>query len=237
MIASVTYNTSGSAGPYTITFDYLEETDIEVYLDGVLTTAWSIASSTQLTLDSAPTAVEIEIRRNTQDDLYVDFDDGAFLTEANLDTATRQAIYIAQEAKDSVDAETERAEAAEDDLSDQIVSLSVGSGNVPPPSNPGDDGKALVANGGSYDWDVPDVASTDITDSTSVGRSVLTAASKQAAREAIDAHLAASITSGTIAQDRLGTGSGGAGLKFLADDQTYKVLSALNPIANQVFGG
>ena len=30
------------------------------------------------------------------------------------------------------------------------------------------------------------------------------------------------LTSGLIAQARLGTGSGGAGLKFLADDQTYK---------------
>lgn len=30
------------------------------------------------------------------------------------------------------------------------------------------------------------------------------------------------ITAGLIAQARLGTGSGGAGLKFLADDQTYK---------------
>jgi len=35
-------------------------------------------------------------------------------------------------------------------------------------------------------------------------------------------HAASEITSGTIAQARLGSGSGGAGTKFLADDQTYK---------------
>lgn len=35
------------------------------------------------------------------------------------------------------------------------------------------------------------------------------------------------ITSGTIAQDRLGTGSGGAGDKFLADDQTYRAAPAV----------
>lgn len=34
---------------------------------------------------------------------------------------------------------------------------------------------------------------------------------------------AAALTSGLVAQARLGSGSGGAGLKFLADDQTFKV--------------
>jgi hypothetical protein len=38
-------------------------------------------------------------------------------------------------------------------------------------------------------------------------------------------HAASDITSGTVAQARLGTGSGGAGTKFLADDQTYKTFT------------
>jgi len=37
---------------------------------------------------------------------------------------------------------------------------------------------------------------------------------------------ASQITTGTVAQARLGTGSAGAGSKFLADDQTYKTVSA-----------
>ena len=37
---------------------------------------------------------------------------------------------------------------------------------------------------------------------------------------------AAKITSGTVAQARLGSGSAGAGTKFLADDQTYKTVSS-----------
>lgn len=39
-------------------------------------------------------------------------------------------------------------------------------------------------------------------------------------------HSAADITSGTMDQARLGTGSGGAGAKYLADDQTYKAVTA-----------
>ena len=43
---------------------------------------------------------------------------------------------------------------------------------------------------------------------------------------ATHSHAASDITSGTIAQARLGTGSGGAGTKVLYDDQTYKVPAA-----------
>jgi hypothetical protein len=39
-------------------------------------------------------------------------------------------------------------------------------------------------------------------------------------------HAASEITSGTIDQARLGSGSAGAGAKFLADDQTYKTVSS-----------
>lgn len=44
-------------------------------------------------------------------------------------------------------------------------------------------------------------------------------------------HAAADIASGTIAQARLGTGSGGAGTKVLYDDQTYKTPSAGGSVA------
>jgi hypothetical protein len=46
------------------------------------------------------------------------------------------------------------------------------------------------------------------------------------ARLGTHTHAAADIATGTIAQARLGTGSGGAGTKFLADDQTYKTVVA-----------
>lgn len=45
---------------------------------------------------------------------------------------------------------------------------------------------------------------------------------------------ASQITSGTIAQDRLGTGSAGAGEKFLADDQTYKTVTASETLAASI---
>lgn len=172
MIASVTYNTSGSAGPYTITFPYLDEADIEVYLDGVANTAWTISGVTQLTLNSAPSAVEIEIRRNTDDDPYVDFTDPAAISAADLDTATLQAIYIAQEAEDHVDR-----------VEDEVEGLVLSSGNVPAPPL-GDVGKFLKATAtNTFGW--TEIVSTDVSDSTAAGRAVLTAASNTAIRQNI----------------------------------------------------
>lgn len=186
MIASVTYNTSGSAGPYTITFPFIESTDVEVYLDGVANTAFTIAG-TALTLNSAPSAVEIEIRRNTQDELYVDFSAPAPISPEDLDTATQQAIYIAQEAKDSAgvtsdDLTTEIADriAGDSDLLDIINDIQIDSGNVPTPANPADDNKFLRALSGAFSWVAFTMAM--ITDATTFGKSILAAATAAAAR-------------------------------------------------------
>ena len=48
---------------------------------------------------------------------------------------------------------------------------------------------------------------------------------------------AASLSSGTVAQSRLGSGSGGAGSKFLADDQTFKVVDTVPVGSIIVYGG
>jgi hypothetical protein len=182
-IASVTYNTSGSAGPYTITFPYLSETDIEVYLDDVLTANYTFASATTILLDTAPSAVVIEIRRNTQDDPYVDFADPSSLRESDLDTATLQSIYIAQEAKDAIDAVA--ADVA--DVAADLASAVVVAGNVPSPANPGDNNKYLKASAGTWSWQPSSATAAQISDSTAVGRSILTAADAAAVRTAAGA--------------------------------------------------
>jgi len=73
--------------------------------------------------------------------------------------------------------------------------------------------------------------STQIIDTTAVGRAVMTAADAAAARTAIDAaatshtHAAADITSGTIATARLASGTADA-TTYLRGDQTWAAVSA-----------
>lgn len=181
MIASVTYNTSGSAGPYTVTFPYLQPTDVDVYLDGVLKTYitdWTFASGTTILLNVAPSATVIELRRSTSNTAYVNFTDPGSLTETDLDTATLQAIYIAQEAVDA-DARTYAFYA---DLAADLAAAVVVAGNVPSPADPGDNNKILKALNGAWAWAAAFVASAGITDASTVGKAILTAANAAAVR-------------------------------------------------------
>ena len=183
MIASVTYNTSGSAGPYTITFPYLQKTDVDVYLDGVLTSLFTFPSATTVLLNSAPIATVIEIRRSTQSAPYVDFLDPSSLRDTDLDTATLQSIYIAQEALDAAAVALAFATDVASDLEDAVVVA----GNVPSPADPGDNNKTLKANAGAFSWQTTTVAVAGISDSTATGRAVVTATDAAAARSAITA--------------------------------------------------
>ena len=64
-----TYTGNGSTTNYSITFEYLEETDVKVTLDEVLTTAYSFANATTISFTSAPgSGVAIRIYRDTNVD-------------------------------------------------------------------------------------------------------------------------------------------------------------------------
>ena len=131
--STVTYTGNGSKDDYTITFPYLQASHIKAYLDGVATTDFTIPSSDTVLFDSAPgDGVTIEIKRDSsRNAVLVDFTNGSALTEADLDTAVTQGIYIAQEAFDEVaaklgldgtdnwDADSKRLKDLSDPTSDQ----------------------------------------------------------------------------------------------------------------------
>ena len=98
------YTGSGITGPYSITFPYLEDSHVEVYLDGVLqviTTDYTLATSTTVSFVSTVAAdVEIVILRNTPTTALVDFQDASVLTEAALDNAVLQSLYLSEETTD-----------------------------------------------------------------------------------------------------------------------------------------
>tara|TARA_R100000808_G_scaffold24223_2_gene55263 strand:- start:5142 stop:6791 length:1650 start_codon:yes stop_codon:yes gene_type:complete len=106
----VRYVSTGSAGPYSINFDYLSSTHLAVLIDGVE------QSSSTYTLDTSANTVTFDeavangavvlIQRTTpkgktgfQSDV-ADFSDGSILTAADLDQATLGLLYVAQEADD-----------------------------------------------------------------------------------------------------------------------------------------
>jgi hypothetical protein len=99
--AQVTYTGNGSTTSYAIPFSYIDSSHVKAYINGTLTSAFTISTST-LTFTSAPAnGATVRIERQTPlDARLVDFADGSVLTEADLDRSANQNFFIAQEVAD-----------------------------------------------------------------------------------------------------------------------------------------
>ena len=103
--ASFTNHTgNGTAGPFSISFSYLSEAEVDVTVGGVLktlTTHYTFTSATQITFTSGNepgNGVAINIQRDTNITAKkVDFNDGSVLTESDLDTQNDQILFAVQE--------------------------------------------------------------------------------------------------------------------------------------------
>lgn len=104
---SVTYAADGvSTGPYTIPFPYIAQSHVKCKVDGneVLNPSiWYFATdSTVVFRNAVPDGSAIYFYRQTPGDTrLVDFQNGAVLTEQDLDLAIDQVFYLAQEAKEN----------------------------------------------------------------------------------------------------------------------------------------
>ena len=96
-----TYTGNGSTTSYSITFEYLNEDDIKVSLDGVVTTAYSLSNATTVLFDTAPASdVLIRIYRNTDvDSLKTTFFAGSSIRAQDLNRNFEQNNYAVQEIK------------------------------------------------------------------------------------------------------------------------------------------
>ena len=108
--ASFTNHTgNGTAGPFSISFSYLSEAEVDVTVGGVLktiTTHYTFSSATQITFTSGNepgNGVAIKFQRDTDISAKkVDFQDGSVLTETDLDTNADQVIFAQQEIIDKL---------------------------------------------------------------------------------------------------------------------------------------
>jgi len=112
-LANVTYTGDGTTINYTITFDYLDRTNIAVFVNGVDTTDVSSAYKFELTDDThvdvttladaaVPSGAAIKIARITPTNSTATvFADGAVVRASALNANTNQLLYISQEVKDN----------------------------------------------------------------------------------------------------------------------------------------
>lgn len=97
----VDYTATAGQTDFNFSFPYLENDHVEVFIDGVESTAFTISlSPTRIVLDTAATGGEtIRVRRSSDptEDL-VDFVNGSILTESDLDRAYLHNRYLNEEA-------------------------------------------------------------------------------------------------------------------------------------------
>ena len=94
-----TYTGNGSTTNYSFTFPYLETTDIKVSVNGVLTTAYTLANATTISFNAAPAnGAAIRIYRQTDDAaLAAQFFPGSAIRSQDLNDNFTQNLYVTQE--------------------------------------------------------------------------------------------------------------------------------------------
>lgn len=97
----VLYTGNGTTTNYAFPFEYLNESDVKVRVNGVLT-GFTFLNQSTVTISPPPAIGEIiEIRRETiTETAPVDFADGSVLLERDLDYVTKYNLFASQEAYD-----------------------------------------------------------------------------------------------------------------------------------------
>jgi len=102
MLSSTSYVGNGVGDTFVVSFTFISEDYVHVYLDGIETSEYSWLSSSSIQFSSPPANdVSILIQRETPIDVkFVDFQNGSILDEKTLDLNTDQILHVAQELYD-----------------------------------------------------------------------------------------------------------------------------------------
>ena len=103
-LSFVLYTANGSTNQFDITFSYIEQSHIKVFVNNVEDTNFTFVNSSRIQTSSTPTNGQVvKIERQTPTNArLVDFSDGSVLTESDLDKSANQKFFIAQETTDDV---------------------------------------------------------------------------------------------------------------------------------------
>jgi hypothetical protein len=117
------YVGDGSTVLYSFTFPYIKEDDVKVSIDGVDTTAYTLANATTVEFTTAPAVdAAILIYRQTQvDDIENVFFPGSAIRAKDLNDNFTQSIYVIQEADDTAEQAKTIAEGSVDIAEDAVT--------------------------------------------------------------------------------------------------------------------
>ena len=109
-----TYTGNGSTTLYTFAFPYLESTDVKASVNGVVTTAFTLANNSTVSFNTPPangSAIRI-YRETASDNVQANFFAGSAIKAEDLNVNVLQSLYIAQETRNFAEATDASAVAA-----------------------------------------------------------------------------------------------------------------------------
>lgn len=100
--AEVTYPTTGSAGPFSVPFPYLDKAHVKVYVDEVATLAYTWPTASTILFNVVPTGAYILFRRETPMATPLVSIASGSISPSDINTLATQACYMAQEVNDKL---------------------------------------------------------------------------------------------------------------------------------------
>ena len=103
-LSYVTYTANGSTTQFDVTFSYIEQSHIKVYINYVEDTSFTWVNASRIqTSTTASNGQIVKIERTTPTaSRLVDFADGSVLTESDLDKSANQNFFTVQENLDDI---------------------------------------------------------------------------------------------------------------------------------------
>jgi hypothetical protein len=98
---SVTYTGDGTSVIFTIPFPYIDQSDVQVLVNGSQVTAFTFVNATTIQFSVAPTnGATIEIRRSTAADISNQFFANSSIRSQSLNENFQQTLFVAEEARE-----------------------------------------------------------------------------------------------------------------------------------------
>ena len=103
-LSYVTYTANGSTNQFDVTFSYIEQSHVKVYIDNVADNSFTWVNASRIQTSSTPSnGAVVKIDRDTPTDArLVDFVSGSVLSEADLDKSANQNFFSVQENVDAM---------------------------------------------------------------------------------------------------------------------------------------
>jgi hypothetical protein len=168
------YTGNGTNKLFSITFPYLETTDIFVFVNGTATTAYTFANATTIEMTTAPAnGATVVILRSTDDtNLQATFFPGSSIKAADLNNDFDQVLFIAQETTNEAQAATFTASTA---TTTANTALSQSSAAVSTANTASSNASAAVATANTASTNASNAVTTANTASSNASTAVTTA--------------------------------------------------------------